>query len=364
MREDREGFLYPQIEPEKCNACGLCLAICPAQRTETSPPDGKPVVYAGWTKDPDLLHQSTSGGVFSEIARKIIEARGVVFGAAYDQSMTVRHTAVETWEALRILRGSKYVQSDVGDTYLQAERHLTNGRQVLFSGTPCQIAGLYATIGRQHANLLTCDLICHGVPSPKVFRKAIEAMATRRKSEVVDFLFREKSFGWLHPTVHVILKNGLWFQEFPRDNSFLLGFYNNLYLRRSCHQCPMKSNGPVSDITLGDFDALLKIHPLLVNPEGTSAVLVNTARGHRAIRQSAEGLSLTECAYDDLQNNPNLRRSASASMKRDKFFRDLDILTFDELSRKYLKPRHVVIRFLAYARRRGRRWVEKWGFRH
>lgn len=360
MVEDGEGFLYPQIDPLKCNTCGLCAKTCPAQTVSTVKSDGVPTVYAGWTNDRELLRQSTSGGVFSEIARNVIKEGGVVFGAAYDETMAVRHMAVETWDNLQALRGSKYVQSDVGDTYRQAENHLKAGRRVLYSGTPCQIAGLHVAIKRDHKNLLTCDLICHGVPSPKVFRMAIDSIEKRKNSKVVGFLFREKSFGWLHPTVRIAFADGTFLNENYMDNHFNLGFQKDIYLRPACYQCPIKPGGPVADITLGDFWQLLKFEPSLINRGGTSAVIVNTERGSQAIQHCVGRLSLTECSFTFIEKDSILRKSVKLLPERAAFFAELDRLSFEELTRKYIKPRSAMLGHLARIRRMARRWIEEW----
>lgn len=360
MVEDGEGFLYPRIDPKKCDSCGLCIKICPVQAAATVKSNGIPIVYASWTRDRELLRQSTSGGVFSEIARDVLEEGGVVFGAAYDKTMAVRHMAVETWDNLQALRGSKYVQSDVGDTYQQAEKHLKAGRRVLYSGTPCQIAGLHAAIKKDQKNLLTCDLICHGVPSPKVFRMAIDSLEKRYCSKVVDFLFRDKSFGWLYPTVRIVFADGTFLSENNMDNHFNLGFLKNIYLRPACYQCPIKPGGPVADITLGDFWQLLKFEPSLINRGGTSAIIVNTERGSQAIQHCAGRLSLTECSFTFIEKDSNLRKSVKLLPEREAFFADLDRLSFEELMRKYIKPRSALLRRLALIRRVCRRWIEGW----
>ncbi|MDX9787094.1 MAG: Coenzyme F420 hydrogenase/dehydrogenase, beta subunit C-terminal domain [Desulfobacterales bacterium] len=360
MVEDGEGFLYPRVDPERCNSCGLCIKGCPVRADAVVTSMAIPTVYAGWTTDPDLLRQSTSGGVFSEIARPIIEEGGVVFGAAYDEKMTVRHMAVTSWGGLRALRGSKYVQSDVGYSYHAAEKYLMAGKRVLYSGTPCQIAGLQAAIGKDHEGLLTCDLICHGVPSPKVFRMAIDSIEKHKNSKVVDFFFRDKSFGWLYPMVRIACADGMFCDENNMDNHFNLGFLKNIYLRPACHQCTSKLGDSAADITLGDFWQLLKFEPSLINRGGTSAVIVNTARGRRAIQQSAGRLSLTECPFAYVEKESNLRKSVKPSPERAAFFADLDRLSFEELTQKYIKPRNTLVRRLAYIRRVCLRWRDNW----
>ena len=360
MIEDREGFLYPHIDQKECDTCGLCIKVCPVQTASPIKSKSVPTLYAGWINDKELLRQSTSGGVFSEIARNIIEKDGVVFGAAYDNTMKVRHMAVETFENLQALRGSKYVQSDVADTYAQAEKYLKSGRRVLFSGTPCQIAGLHAAIRKDHENLMTCELICKGVSSPKVFRMAIDSIEKRYNSKIVDFLFREKSCGWLYPTVRIAFADGNYLDENHTDNYFNLGFIKNIYLRPACSQCPIKPGGSMADITLGDFWQLLNYQPSLINREGTSAVLVNTERGRHFVQLSLEHLTLTECPFSYIEKESNLLKSVEPSPERAAFFADIDRLSFEELTRKYIKPRNIIVRKLARIRRIARRKIERW----
>jgi len=359
MLEDREGFLYPCVDQNKCDTCGLCIKICPVSSTSPAKPKGEPTLYAGWSNDNALLRQCTSGGVFSEIARSIIEEGGVVFGAAYDKEMQVRHVAVEKSDNLHALRGSKYVQSDVGDTYAQAERYLKSGRRVLFSGTPCQVAGLYVTIRNGHENLMTCDLICHGVPSPKVFRMALDTLEKCKGSKVVGFNFREKSCGWLYPTVQITFADRTVLDENNTDNYFNLGFLKNIYLRPSCYRCPIKDSGSMADITLGDFWQLLECQPSLIN-HGTSAVLVNTERGRQLIQECSGHLTLTECLFSYVEKESNLFKSVKPSLERTAFFADIDRLSFNELTRKYIRPRNVILRKLARIRRVVRRKIEEW----
>lgn len=360
MKEDSEGFLYPHINSEKCDICGICIKICPVQTV----PHGKskivPTLYAGWTNDENLLNQSSSGGVFSELADNVICKGGVVFGAAYDKTMKVRHVVVETNEDLKALRGSKYVQSDVSDTYAQVQKYLKEERQVLFSGTPCQIVGLRAVIKKGFDNLLTCDLLCHGVPSPKVFRMAINSIEKRYGSKVVGVFFREKSCGWLYPTIHIEFANGRYLNENNTDNHFNLGFLKNIYLRPSCYQCPIKPGGPKADITLGDFWELLKYNPSLINRDGTSAILINTEKGRQMILKKCSGLTLEECPFSYVEKDSSLYKSAKLSPVREAFFSDIDLLSFEKLSQKYIKPRNKLLGKIARIRRVVRKKREEW----
>lgn len=359
MREDREGFLFPAIDESKCNQCGLCIEICPVKTVVPVETIDEPAVYAAWTKDRELLRRSTSGGAFSEIARGVLDKGGVVFGAAYDENMVVQQVAVEAWADLDKLRGSKYVQSDVGDSYRQAKDYLDAGRCVLYSGTPCQIAGLYAAVGNDYDNLLTCGLICHGVPSPKVFRMYLDTLKKRYHSRVTGFAFRDKRIDWKHPTVRIEMENGKIINDSNLDNHYNLGFLKNVFLRTSCYECPAKTGELVADITIGDFWELIKHQPKLINYEGTSAILINTERGLKAIEASRNHMELNECPFEYLLRDSNLRKCVIAKADRSAFFADLDQLSFAELTKKYMKPRRAVIRKIAKLRRFCIKWINQ-----
>lgn len=174
MNADNEGFLYPQVNIRLCLQCGQCEKICPILRKNDNEESKDITAYAAQTTDNTVLEQSSSGGLFTEIATYVLEQKGVVFGAAFDAHFHVRHMAVEQISELHKLRGSKYVQSEIGDCYTRAEAYLKEGRLVLFTGTPCQIGGLISFIGKEYDNLITQDIICHGVPSPMAWEKYIE----------------------------------------------------------------------------------------------------------------------------------------------------------------------------------------------
>jgi len=359
MREDREGFLFPTIDESKCNQCGLCIEICPVKTVVTVEMIDEPTVYAAWTKDRELLQRSTSGGVFSEIARGVLDKGGVVFGAAYDENMVVRQVAVEAWADLDKLRGSKYVQSDVGDSFRLARDYLDAGRYVLYSGTPCQIAGLYAVVGKNYDNLLTCGLICHGVPSPKVFRMYLDTLEKRYHSKVTDFAFRDKRNGWKHPTVRIEMENRKKYMYLPSDVPYCIGFQNDLYIRSSCHACAVKAGIPICDITIGDFWELIMYKPGLINHNGTSVVLAYMKKGREVIEDCNTRLELYECPYKYLHKNRILRESVNPHPDRSAFFADLDQLSFAELTKKFMKPRSVIIREIAKLRRFCIKWINQ-----
>lgn len=195
---DNEGFLYPTISKEKCINCGLCIRSCPASKAVVTKSNlNNPVVYAAWNKVNNILNESSSGGVFSAIASYILKNNGVVFGCSLEDNLVAKHIGIRNEVELYKLRGSKYVQSDTQDTFKQVRNILKEGKQVFYTGTPCQIAGLKSFLARPYDNLITADLICHGVPSPKVFKEYLNMLEKKHGGKVVYFKFRDKEkYGW------------------------------------------------------------------------------------------------------------------------------------------------------------------------
>lgn len=269
MKEDEEGFLYPVVDTTHCIDCGLCEKVCPVIHQDA--PREPKRVYAAKNPDDRIRMSSSSGGVFTLLAEQVIARGGVVFGARFDERWEVVHDYTETIEGLAAFRGSKYVQSRIGESYRDAERFLQAGKEVLFSGTPCQVAGLRRYLRKGYDNLLTVDFICHGVPSPGVFRHYLKEMKemiirkNRVKSVLIkDISFRDKRLGWKKYSFSLtfsILQKGerekvLVHSESKYKNTFLKGFVRDLYLRPSCHKCPAKAFKSGSDVTIGDFWAI------------------------------------------------------------------------------------------------------------
>ena len=297
MREDNEGFLYPEVDKEMCIDCGLCEKVCPVinQSKERQPL----VVYAAKHKDEQIRLASSSGGAFTAIAEPVIEEGGVVFGAKFDKDWSVIHDYTETKEGLAAFRGSKYVQSRIGESYKNAEAFLKTGRKVLFSGTPCQIAGLKRFLSKEYDNLLTVDFICHGVPSPGVWREYLKEETARQcggKNSVLphpkdksgdvrieNISFRDKRLGWKKFSFALTLsvpdghgaKNSVLLTSSKYHNPFLKGFLRNLYLRPSCHDCPTKGFRSNSDLTIADFWAINKYIPHANDKKGSSLLFVH-----------------------------------------------------------------------------------------
>lgn len=364
MKEDKEGFLYPYVDETSCIDCGLCERVCPVlHQGESRLPLA---TYAAKNKSEEIRRESSSGGVFTVLAETVIDAGGVVFGAKFAEDWSVVHDYVENKEGLTKFRGSKYVQSEIGDTYSKAEEFLRKGRKVLFSGTPCQIAGLKLFLRREYENLLTVDFICHGVPSPGVWQEYLTETVARmcdknsvpphlvsgRNTLVESVSFRNKKFGWSKYSFTLTLsatgrRSGqkIQFRSPVNRNLFLKGFLNDLYLRPSCHACPAKCLKSGSDLTIGDFWGLRRVMPELDDDKGVSVVMVNTEQGYGVLQRLA--VLLWETNYVDvIRFNPALGRSTVLTNNRMRFYKERERgVALEKNIRKITKiPLHVGIK--------------------
>lgn len=335
MQRDFEGFLYPKANPAACVGCNLCNSVCPIQNRRAE--SGVPAVtaaYGAYARNPEIRRSSSSGGVFSVIAHDVIDKNGVVFGACFDERFLVAHRYVDTIEALEALRGSKYVQSRIGTAYADAKALLNAGRAVLFSGTPCQIAGLYAFLGKRYDNLLTTDLVCHGCPSPKVWETYLQCRRKNAGAQILSVFFRQKVPGWKNYSISLKFSTGAEYSRRVTKDPYMKGFLKNLFLRPSCHQCAFKTAHRVSDLTLADFWGVEQILPAMDDDRGTSLVLVHTKKGMAALERISQALVLHRVeAGQALRYNTAATQSVSAHQSRAQFFAALDGSDFDRLVR-------------------------------
>ncbi len=350
LKEDNEGFLYPIVDKESCIDCGLCEKVCPV--LHQGEPHKPLQVYAAKNEDEEIRRQSSSGGIFTLLAEKVIQEGGVVFGARFDEHWEVRHDYTETVEGLAAFRGSKYVQSRIEDNFRKAEMFLKQGRKVLFSGTPCQIAGLKRFLRKEYENLLTVDFICHGVPSPGVWRKYLKETVARmcdknsvstdpismEDAHVESISFRDKSSGWqkysfaltLSATSRSGVKNTVSLCEVFSRNSFMRGFLANLYLRPSCYACPSKLGKSDSDVTLGDYWGIQSSIPDMDDDLGISALSINTRKGGKYYNGIQAEFRVA--TYEDLCNkNPAFEYSCQIPTSRKKFYEENNLTFYDRI---------------------------------
>lgn len=346
LEGNNEGFFYPVVDVEKCVECGLCEKVCPVLHESKS---REPLnVFAAINEDEVIRKESSSGGVFTALAENVISEGGVVFGARFDDKWQVQLDCTDNVDGLKHFRGSKYVQARVGDTYKRAESYLKQGKKVLFSGTPCQIAGLRMYLGREYDNLLCVDFVCHGVPSPKVWERYLRELVARKceKNSVLfssnklsiseenafikGISFRDKKLGWkkfsfvfrgkLTKATAVGEKNSVLFSAMHRDDVYMRAFLSDLILRPSCYDCRCKSGKSGADITIADFWGIQYVAPEMDDDKGTSLVLINSNKGDILYK----GLKLrnSEQSYRDaVRYNPSIVRSVKVPKKRDLFWK-------------------------------------------
>lgn len=322
MIEDEEGFLYPKIDISKCIECGVCENVCPILNIE-----GQEYIplksYAAYNLDKIERMQSSSGGVFSILSREILNRDGVVFGAHFTFDYEVEHIYVKSVEELEQIRGAKYVQSKIGNTYCEVENFLKKGIWVLFSGTPCQISGLRFFLKKKYDNLITVEIVCHGVPSPLVWRKYLRELKQQKKIDRFERIcFRDKSTGWKHYSFSVDYyskgkKRNM--REFYTQNLYMKGFIQNLFLRPSCYSCSFKSLKSQADFSLGDFWGIQHVDPEIDDDKGLTALLVNNEKGFSFLKSL--DIQTKEFHYKNvISGNPSLIKSTALTEKRFLFY--------------------------------------------
>ena len=331
MERDKEGFLYPAVHEEACVRCGHCTAVCPALHPREPRP--LPAVFAAWNRDESVRKDSTSGGVFSVLAEYILESGGVVFGAALDGRQHLRHVACFRKEDLWRLRGAKYVQSDLGDCYREVKRWLQT-KPVLFSGTPCQVDGLYRYLGCRPENLTTCDLVCHGVPSPGVWEDMARSIEQRKRKGLQAVRFRNKVTGWKDSHFTTVYDDGtvdtapLFRTEYGR------AFGRALFLRPSCYRCAYTNMNRPGDFTLGDFWGLRDDELPEQQEKGINLLMVNTPHGSHIFDQ----LPLARQAFPPeraIAGNPRLASPIAQPADRAAFFAAYALEPFDQVRKKF-----------------------------
>lgn len=331
MKENAEGFLYPEISAKDCVACGICIKRCPINTHE--PRKGTAEMFMGWHHSRDVLMTSSSGGAFTAIADYVLKKNGVIFGAAMDQKTRVlQHRKATNSEELVSLRASKYYQSQVAHAYCQVKKLLSDGQWVLFSGTACQIAGLYAYLGEcKRDQLLTVDVLCHGVASKKVIDSYLESQEKRFRKPISSFSFRikEGKRGWQRgggTRMHIAFSDGSVHTEEGPYDSFFLGFNHNFFLRESCYQCKFCGTERVADFTLADFWGCKRDD---IPPEqmwlGVSLVLFNSRKAKNLLEDLKEDMVLIPIDKEEaVPYNRALTRPQDRPEIRDRFFSSME----------------------------------------
>jgi len=327
MSEDEEGFSYPNIDEENCIKCSLCNSVCPAQKNKREEV-GNSLCYAAWAKDVKIRLESSSGGIFPLLAEKVIEDGGYVAGAVFEgETLSVSHKLISQKSQIPDLSGSKYIQSSIGTTYSEIKQLLEKKITVLFSGTPCQIAGLRSFLKREYDTLLTIDILCHGVPSPLVFRKFITEQLGIH-AEVRSINFKEKKNGWKSPNLCINYRIGnidYVFEEPTYKNLYIQGFLNDLYNRPCCGHCSYATPPRPADLSLGDFWKINDFSPKLDDNKGTSLVLINTDKGKAFLDLIYDKLDQQQVPIEyALRGNSTLISPNKAHNLREVFFYEIN----------------------------------------
>lgn len=319
MQTDREGFFYPVTNEELCTNCGLCRKICPFLNTNIiSDHFTQPKVYAVKNRDDKVRMNSSSGGLFTAISDYILSNNGVIYGAAFDDQLRVCHQRAENTEKRNKFRGSKYVQSDLQGIFKDIKADLTKGRQVLFTGTPCQTAGLNTYLHNSYENLYLCDLVCHGTPSPIIWKEHLDFMVNRYGKKITAYNFRTK---WRGINVSITFEDGKIINNKYDLLTYINIFHSHAALRPSCYNCHFTNYYRPSDITIGDFWGIEKCMPKFEDDKGVSLVLVNSSKGLELFQSINNKLEYRESNTKDCLQ-PNLCEPSKQSPLREQFWQD------------------------------------------
>ena len=322
MIVDKEGFLYPSVDKDKCIGCNKCDKVCPIINNSKQTEDCI-TAYAAYSKSNELLEMSSSGAIFSEVALKILQDGGVVFGAAFDENLMVKHIYIESEEDLYKLQGSKYLQSVIGNTYKETEDFLKQGRKVLYVGTACQIAGLKQYLSKDYDSLFTIDVLCHGTPSPFVWKKYLDSIKRGQGfGKIVKARFRLKKPNWQKYSLEFTSEDGNVIDQLYYENSYMKLFLGNLCLRPSCYSCSFKYLDRYSDITLGDCWGVENSLPEMFNDRGVSVVIIHSEKGVNVFNDIKNSLVYKEENVDKLlPKSADSRHSVKCPKNRKRFFK-------------------------------------------
>lgn len=340
FHNDNEGFWYPKVDNDKCINCGLCEKTCPIIQKSTFSADNysSPTCYVGEHKSVDVIFSSTSGGMFSALAEVMYNEKGYVGGAVHNEDFSVSEFISNDKSDLQKLRRSKDLQSDSIGFYLKVKKLLDDSEKVLVCALPCQIAALKSYLRNDYSNLITVELVCLGVNSPKVWRKYLDYIEAINNSRIVSTENKSKEYGWHLLTQKFLFENGEEYFDTVNTSLFIKGFIkSHLYCRPSCYECKFKGFPRIADITIGDFWGIEKRDASYNSNMGTSLVLINSQRGADYFEKVKKRIKWKEVPLDwAISGNPALTKPLSVlSPDRDAFFASLDSLSFDQAVLKY-----------------------------
>lgn len=336
MEVNKEGFLYPKIDKEKCVDCGMCKKVCPwLNNISRGNYLEEPICYAAKSLDKDIQLRSSSGGIFGLLSKKILQENGIVVGVEMTSDFQVQHTIIDSEKDLHKIMGSKYVASDLKQLFPVIQRELKNDRKVLFSGVPCQIAALLNYLQKGYDNLITVEVICHGVPSQKLFNKYVAFLEKKYKAKLIEYKFRSKkaaSWGTYKALATFEKNKKIIYQKINADfDPYYWSFLYSENHRESCYNCKFAKKDRNADLTLGDFWGIEKIMPKMVDYNGVSVVVINTYKGKNILEGLKEKLEFHEVDYEKVQGyNKQLQKTSNRKQSRDNWYKNIDEEQFIE----------------------------------
>ena len=341
MVENSEGFLYPEINQKKCVNCGLCKKVCPILN-KINDNFKTPDCYAAMAND-DIRKVSSSGGAFSIIAEYILDKNGYVCGCSFDlDELNAKHIIINSKDDLSKLRGSKYLQSDIGNIYQEVKKILDDDKYLLFSGTPCQIAGLKSFLRKNYEKLLTIDILCHGVPSPKVYKKYLNETISTENEKLISINFRDKKDGWSPILTNTTITNTTTYSYKQIKDTYMQLFLSNICLRQNCTDCKYCNTQREGDFTIADFWGINNYDKKLNDNKGTSLILLNNKKAKSIYSEIEKCFELSKkvpLKYAILGNR-NLYAPHKMHPKRDEFFENLNKYTLKQLTNMYLYDKY------------------------
>lgn len=341
MKTDEEGFWYPQVNVNACIDCDKCKKVCPVLNKKEIEKDSIATkAIAAYNKDLEIRRESSSGGIFTLLAKYVLAKKGMVYGAALSEDCkAVCHIGIEDEKELYKLRTSKYVQSDIGNAYICAKKQLDDGRIVLFTGTPCQIEGLYSFLGGDRINLFTQDIVCHGVPSPYIWKRNVEYLEKKYKKTIKSVSFRDKEKGWENIYVRYMFSDGQIIRlQAATQDLYFKAFGQNLTLRPSCYECSFKKVQRLADITLADFWGINDYFPELNDSNGTSLVMIHSKKGETIWRELEINLIQKSCEIEIVKKvNPCVCNSVNRPSKRKKLMKKISGRSIDGVLKRYTR---------------------------
>lgn len=340
-----EGFLTPNVNLELCINCGICSNSCPAKKAPQNHQDEEAIekveAYGAWNATERARRESSSGGIFPELARKILEDGGCVFGAVWKDKLTVGFTKAETMDDVLSMRGSKYTMAVPGMVYREVKQELKQGRRVLFTGTPCQVAALYAYLRKPYDNLITMDIVCHGVPSRIILEKYVADAEKRTGKEVANINFRRKIDSWMRYSQTKYFTDGSEETTEKKEDPFMLLFLSDIALNKCCYNCRYAHFPRPGDLTLGDFWGVNNTHPDWPYQWGVSALLIRTETGRKAIEACGNSIVYLAVPFADIYKGQEVvytRPDAPVHPRRSIFMQFANGCTIEDLHTLTFKP--------------------------